>query len=222
MTAFIDAATGEVLPNTEDNVTVAFAIYMHEASKQQHWVKHRRLIKPWCISIKERMDEHDGIASWREAITIASRSDFLCGRILGARGRFQLDINFLVQPRSFAKILDGFYTRDDGPTTQKLTLPTLQPPHLKPAEPFKHDIESPEDRMAFTISRYRERGKWADANRVEEQLAALQKRPPVLVPAPEMVFTSAPAKPAPCPSRAPAQTVTDVVYADDEWSMVPE
>src|SRR5258708_6928904 len=96
-----------------DSVLVAFAIYQQEAARQESWVKHRTLIKPWRASIKERMEEHDGIASWREAITIASKSDFLCGKItIAGRPRFKLDINFLVQPRSFAKILDNFYTRE--------------------------------------------------------------------------------------------------------------
>lgn len=207
MTDFIDASTGEVLPGTEDNVTVAFAIYMHEAAKQQHWVKHRRLIKPWRVSIKERMDEHDGIASWREAITIAARSDFLSGRILGARGRFQLDINFLVQPRSFAKILDGFYTREQGPTTQKLTLPTLMTPPQKPQPAFVP--ESIDVRELSMIASYRRHGKFADANRIEEQRAKRLGTPPVLVPAPEVAREGLPEETRPVVKKPAA--FTDVV-----------
>ena len=72
--------------------------------------------------------------------------------------------------------------------------------------------------MAFTITKYREHGKYADANRVEETLAKLQKRPAVLVPAPDWQQTPSPSKPAPAPRKAPPV----VVDLEPEWDCVPE
>lgn len=175
MTHFIDCETGEVIPGTEDNIIVAFAQYQQAASLQEHWTKHRYMTEAQKKGIRARLSEAGGMAAWREALQIASKSEFLCGKIIGKTGRFKLDLNFLLRPSAFAKILDGFYTRDEPAT--RLVLPTLQTPAQRPAEPFKHDIETQEERMAFTITTYRTRGKYADANRVEQQLAAIQKRP---------------------------------------------
>ncbi len=212
MTDFIDAQTGEVLPNTEDNVIVAFAIYQQEAARQEHWTRHRYLNDPQKKGIKARLSEAGGMSAWREAIGIASRSEFLTGQIPGKSGRFKLDLNFLIRPTTFAKILDGFYTRDDGPTTKKLTLPTMQPPHMKPQPAFVPEpIEVREQAM---IDSYRRHGRHADANRIEEQRAKRLGVPAVLVPAPEVAFTSTPDKPAPA-ARKPA-VFDDIPWTDED------
>lgn len=49
----------------------------------------------------------------------------------------------------------------------------------------KPAAESREDRLRATIISYRKIGRWEDANRVERQLAAIEQRPPVEVPAPD-------------------------------------
>lgn len=217
MTELFDRTTGEIL-EPEDSVTVAFAIYMQEAARQEHWVKHRKLIKPWRISIKERMGEFDGLPSWREAIGIASRSEFLTGKIIGTRGRFKLDLNFILQPKTFAKILDNFYTRDDGPTTKKLTLPSMQPPHLKPQPAF---VPEPlEVREQAMIDSYRKYGRYADANRIEQKRADRLGVPAVLVPAPDVAFTSG--KPEGHQDRRRerserANPITGVTEAEPPW-----
>lgn len=209
MTDFIDAQTGEVLPNTEDNIVVAFAQYQQAASLQEHWIRHRYMTEAQKKGIRARLSEAGGMAAWKEALQIAGKSEFLCGKIIGKTGRFKMDLNFLLRPSAFAKILDGFYTREE-PTT-RLVLPTLQTPAQRPAEPFKHDIETPEDRMAFTIASYRRRGKWADANRIEQQLADLQKRPALLVPAPDVAHLTGSASHATAivPEKSPADREAD-------------
>lgn len=209
MTDFIDASTGEILPGTEDNIIVAFAQYQQAASKQEYWTKHRYMTEAQKKGIRARLMEAGGMAAWREALDLASKSEFLTGKIIGKSGRFKLDLNFLLRPSSFAKILDKFYTREEP----KVALPTLPAPHLKPQPAF---VPEPlEVRLAAMIVSYRKVSKWADANRIEEQLAALEKRPPVLVPAPEVAFTSGKAE----GPRASAVSVTDV---DDQWNMIPE
>ena len=84
-------------------------------------------------------------------------------------------------------------------------------PHKAPAEKIeawrkKHGIverkqETREERLAASIATFRRLGDYARANGAEEQLAALQGRPPVLVPAPEArdpdVVPPARARPAP-------------------------
>ena len=100
-------------------------------------------------------------------------------------------------------------------TPKRLHIPmAYQPPHLKPAAPFVP--EPREVRLAALVVSYRKVGKWADANRVEEELAKLENRPPVLVPAPDWKAPPAQTKPSP-PARNPAP-VTDL----DGWDMVPE
>ena len=204
------------LIDTPDNVTVAFAIYQQEAARQEHWTRHRFMNATQKRSIKARLKEGGGIATWREAVTIASRSDFLCGKIIGKGGtRFKMDLNFLCQPSSFGKIIDGFYTRNEAPA--RIVMPSAPPPHMQPRPVF---VPEPRDvRLATMIASYRKVGRWKDANRIEEQLAALENRPPVLVAAPGEPFPQATAKPAPV-SRKQA-TFTDVDDAP-EWTEIPE
>ncbi len=208
----IDRETGEILAPPEDSAVIAFACYMQEAARQEHWVKHNHLTKPWKASIKERMAESGGLSAWKRAIKLASESDWLCGRIIGKKSetRFRMTLKFMLQPVSFVSILDGFYN-NRTPEPSRLTLPTMQPPHLKPQPAF---VPEPLPvRLAAMIVSYRRHNKYADANRIEEQLAALEKRPPALVPAPDWQSPPSPQK----PSRQPAQGVSE-----PEWEMVPE
>ena len=76
--------------------------------------------------------------------------------------------------------------------------------------------ESASDRMRATIVSLRNAQQWDRANGWEEKLAALEKRPPVLVPAPDMAWVGQPSKPAPVPRPAPAHPVTDVSWADED------
>lgn len=85
-------------------------------------------------------------------------------------------------------------------------------PYLAPAEMVelwrkKHGVtgmaghngpqtETREDRMASSIVSYRRHGQWDRANKIEGELAAIQKRPAVLVPAPD----------APNPDLSPRQS----------------
>lgn len=218
MTDFIDSSTGEVIPGTEDNIIVAFAVYQQAAAKHG-WIQHRFLNDPQRKAIKARLAEGGGMEAWREALDIAGKSDFLCGKIASSgKPRFKMDLNFFTRPSAFSKILDGFYSRDQGPTTtSKLILPTMQPPHLKPAPAFVPDsIEVRELGMIESYTRY---GRYADANRIVEQRAKRLGIPAVLVPDPSIAWTSASSKPATAAPRAPAQTVTDIPWTDEDVPM---
>lgn len=214
MTDFIDAQTGEVLPNTEDNIIVAFALYMHEASKQPHWVKHHHLTKPWKASIKERLAESGGMPAWKRAIKLASESDWLCGRVIGQKSgtRFKMTLKFMLQPVSFVSILDGFYD-NRKPEPSRLVLPTLSTPAQKPQPAF---VPEPLPvRLAAMIVSFRKHGYWQKANDAETQLAALENRPAVHVPAPDWQSPPSPEKPPVAP-RKPA------VFDDIPWEAIPE
>lgn len=90
--------------------------------------------------------------------------------------------------------------------------------------------ETREERLAGMITSYRRVGKYADANRLEEELAKLEGRPPVLVPAPDAKdpdvvpetrsYSVPPYRPAARPSEAEItramaakQAATDVDYS---------
>ncbi len=214
MTDLIDRETGEILAPPEDNVLVAFALYQQAATKAA-WTVHRFINAAQRKSIGARLEEGGGLSAWREALDIASKSDFLCGKIAGnGKPRFKMDLNFMVRPASYGKILDGFYSREPEPVKIH-TISAGKPRYAEVSSPFVHDLETPEQRMAFTIERLRAAGQYARANDWEEKLAKLQKRPAILVPSPDVAREGMEAKPAHT-GRNPAPAV------DLEWTEVPE
>ena len=192
----------DAAPLPPGSVEVCFELYQETAAKHG-WRTHRYITESFRKSIKARLGEAGGLEAWREALTIAAGSDYLCGRVADARGkRFRMSLNFMLQPASFEKILTGFYTREPEPPPRVYTPTPYQPPHLRPTEPFV--AEHPDVRDAALIVSWRKAGRYDKANEVEERLAARQGRPAVLVPAPDvahMTSTTAPARP-PAPSAA--------------------
>lgn len=77
------------------------------------------------------------------------------------------------------------------------------------AAPANRTEQTKADRLRTTIAALRTAQQYDRANAREEELAALEKRPPVLVPAPSVAREGMPEK-APVPPRKPP-TVTDVV-----------
>lgn len=75
--------------------------------------------------------------------------------------------------------------------------------------PAAAEEQTQADRLRTTIISLRKVGQWDRANMRETELATLEKRPAVLVVAPEVAFTSHAARPAPSPRKTPI--VTDVV-----------
>lgn len=163
--------------------------------------------------LKIAVQDCGSLVGWRKVLEGASRNGFLLGKEgrTPAHRNWRPDLDFFIQPKTVVKLVEGAYSAALE-TPKRIFIPgASQPAHLKPAEPFKHDIESPADRMAFTIAKYRERGKWADANRVEESLAALQKRPAVLVPSPDTAHLTGSASHAAAavPEKSPAEREAD-------------
>jgi hypothetical protein len=91
--------------------------------------------------------------------------------------------------------------------------------------------ETEEERLTTSIASLRKYGKWDRANAAEERLAAIQKRPPVLVPAPDVAHLGmAPRDDLP-PQRTPDMRghnrppgpITDVPDdGDPGWTDIPE
>lgn len=214
MSELFDPETGELKPEaTPDSVLVCFALYQQCAAKNG-WAVHRFLTEPQRKAIKARLAEAGGMAEWREALDLASRSEWLCGKIIGKSGtRFRMDLNFMVRPASFARILDGYYTRDEP--KPKLVLSSMQPPHLKPQPAFVP--EHPDIRDAAAIISWRSVGRYDKANEVEERFAKRQGRPPVLVPAPELAGLARGEQTRPAVKKPP-------IFDDIPWDMdmVPE
>lgn len=64
-------------------------------------------------SIRCRVADAGGLDGWRTAMAAVEASAFLLGQLPGARWRATLD--FVLQPSSFAKLLDGNYGKDAKP-----------------------------------------------------------------------------------------------------------
>lgn len=135
----------------------------------------------------------------------------------------------------------GFWHKDSmGPR------PEEPGPHKAPADMIeawrkKHGVtgvpatranETREERLTGMILAYRKVGKYSDANRLEEELAKIEGRPPVLVPAPDVAHVGMPDKePAPVrpppyrpgPRRSEAEITRAMAMAEDvPYEMIPE
>ena len=62
--------------------------------------------------LKARLSECGGLAGWRDALARVEASPFLTGKVKD----FKADLDFLLQPSSFAKLIEGKY--DDKPNGQ--------------------------------------------------------------------------------------------------------
>ncbi len=217
MAELFDSETGEIKPEAApDSVLVAFALYQQEAARQEHWRQHRYITAPFRKSIAARLEEAGGLEAWREAIKIAGQSDWLTGKVTGKNGtRFKMDLNFLLRPASFEKVLSGFYSREPAVPTLASVLRGVGTKSAYPEPPKPFVPEPREVRLASSIESYRRYGKYQRANEIEEELAALQGRPPVLVADPKIVAQTTP-KPS-MPSSFRSNNMTDI-----EWEMIPE
>lgn len=184
----------------------------NETAKPLNWRAALVLTDARRKTLRRAVKDYGGLAGFREALVRASKSPFLLGHVgrSGAHKDWKPDLDFICQPKSIIRLLEGFY---DGEIeqTKKVYIPQgYQPPHLKPTVPF---VPEPRDvRLAAMVVSFRKVGKWADANRIEEELAKLQARPPVLVPAPDVAHLGMPER--------PARTVPKPTITDTEWDMM--
>jgi hypothetical protein len=208
----------------------AFDLY-NDFAKRNGWAV-AQLLDPGRVSaLKKAMPYYGGVAGFQANLEKASRSEFLMGRVPGRNGQkaFKLDLDFLLQPKTMRRVIEGFYNGEQAATPTVTTslsramAPTdrwslflrdykgrqsMWPGDLgpRPEEPgcrapaamlevcrkrLGLTVAAPlpersrTERMAELIVSYRNHGKYEDANRIERQLAAIEGRPAVEVPAPD-------------------------------------
>lgn len=186
----------------------------NEIAGRVGWPKATKLNPDRQRRLKKAVKEAGSLLAWREMLERAAKSTFLTTK-------FKPDLEFVTRPAKLLKIMEGGFddTISSGPSSFASQLRGIgtRVSYAEAPKPFVQ-TETLEQRLAASIVSYRRYGKWAEANRVEEKLAAIEKREPVLVPAPEVAGIGFPPRPPEIP-RKPPHPVTDVT---DQWDMVPE
>jgi hypothetical protein len=67
--------------------------------------------------------ERQKLEWWRDYFKAVSKSDFLTGKV----NEFQANLEWLVRPRNFIKVIEGFYLNRNGNHEPQSTYKTLQP-----------------------------------------------------------------------------------------------
>lgn len=232
-------ADGELAEAPDNIVQSAYDAY-NETAATLPWRQATVLTKARRATLKRAVQDYGGLAGFKAALARAAKSPFLLGHTgrSGVYKNWKPDIDFFCQPKSIGKLLDGVYDGDvEDLAPKKLFIPSAyQPPHLKPAAPF---VPEPRDvRLAGMVATYRKRGWWDKANTIEQELANLEGRPAVLVPAPDVAHLSTPPTNGPRvqpavdesklgPSRRNERNYSDsippiVTDVDPGWDHIPE
>jgi hypothetical protein len=122
-----------------DGADEAFDLY-NQMAKRCRLPVPRALTSDRRKSLLARLREHGGLDAWREALAKVEQSAFLRGK--GTRAGWRVDLDFLLQPSSFLKVIEGKY----GNGVDSLSLEDCR--RLNALFPIKH----PSD-----WQRYRER-----------------------------------------------------------------
>ena len=209
---------GELAAHPEPILTQALAIW-NEAAKAHNWAVAKVLDTQRKAALRRAVRDYGGIAGFRGALEKIARNDFIMGRIPPKAGfkQFKADLDWFIRPVTVRKVIEDFY-EESVPKPSVYEKIRLMTPAAPIPAPFV-TTETKEDRLRAMITSYQKYGRYADANRIEEQLAKLEGRPPTLVPAPEVADLGMPPKDATNerPKINEAKTHTDV-----EWEMVPE
>lgn len=92
-----------------NDIEKAFDAYNAKADIIPAWSKALKLNDVRKRALGARMKEVDGLQGWLAALESAQTSPFLTGN---TRGRFELTLDFLLQPSSFVKLIEGFYHKE--------------------------------------------------------------------------------------------------------------
>ena len=71
--------------------------------------------KPRIAALSERLKECGGLDGWRNALAKVEASDFLCGR----KTDWRCDLDFLLQKKSFTRLMEGFYDNVSKPNPKR-------------------------------------------------------------------------------------------------------
>jgi hypothetical protein len=80
----------------------------NEVAAEVGWPKVQRLSPSRRASLSARLRECGGLDGWRLGLAKARGSPFLCG---DNRDGWKADFDFLVQAKSFTKLMEGSYDR---------------------------------------------------------------------------------------------------------------
>jgi hypothetical protein len=182
------------LADAPDSLVQSAQDCYNETAKGLPWRQSTSLTEARKTALRRAVKDYGGLVGFRAAMVRAAKSPFLLGHTgrTGAFHNWKPTLAFFCQPKSIENLLDGVY--DPEPEAPKrLHLPTVgfKPPHLKNMPAFVP--EPREVRLAAMIASYRKHGDYQRANKIEEELAALENRSPVLVPAPDVAWVTAPA-----------------------------
>lgn len=214
---------GELADHPPVMIKRAFDAY-NTAARAAGWPETANLTEGRKKALKVALKDCGGLAGWEMALARAAKSDFLCGKVKTLRaptGFRDMKLAFMLRPVRLTSLLDGEYDNREaapapaGPTFRQRLNNAARP--VKEQVPFVLDTTR-EQRMAETILLYRKHKRWADANRVEDELARIEGRPPVLVPAPDA------RNPDVVPPRMSEQKVTSPIMdaPPDWWEEIPE
>lgn len=97
-----------------EELAEAVEIYNEAARSTEGWPVAQRFTEARRASLRKRLKEVGGIEGWKIAIEKAKASDFLTGKRPGSNGPFFASFDFLLQAKSFTKLLEGAYDNRTG------------------------------------------------------------------------------------------------------------
>lgn len=203
-------------PLVREAVDIYNAICKRLNVKGLVWCEAKALTAKRRKRLQAALPDYGGVRGWQKCLDEASRNPFLLGKEgrSGTHRNWKPDLDFFLQEKTVLRLLEGGYAPEDqGP--ERIHMPTVWKPPHQAAKPFVQ-TETLEERYAASIVSFRKHGFWDKANETEIKLAALQKRPAVLVPASDVAHLGMPEKPA---VARPQPVVSDVI---DEYDAVPE
>lgn len=104
--------TPEPVVDTRTDIRKAFDAY-NDLAALIPTAQAAKLLSPARRSaLSARMKEAGGLDGWLAALESVKGSGFLCGIKPGRDGPFSISLDFLLQPQSFTRLLEGFYHRD--------------------------------------------------------------------------------------------------------------
>jgi uncharacterized protein YdaU (DUF1376 family) len=97
-----------------DEIAVAFSAY-NTAAAANGWGQAQVLNKTRRSALRQRLKEAGGLDGWHCALDRAASSDFVSGRTPEA---FRCDLDFLLQQKSFTRLMEGKYdNRTNAPSS---------------------------------------------------------------------------------------------------------
>jgi uncharacterized protein YdaU (DUF1376 family) len=94
-----------------DQVAIAVVAY-NRAAERQGWPVMQNLTATRRADLGARLVETGGLAGWDDALLIAERSAFICGR--GPRKMHGFSLDWLSKPTNLCKLIEGAYSDEHG------------------------------------------------------------------------------------------------------------